>query len=369
MIIQNFTVTASLAFNGLTRKFFHLSPIEMKALLHNYIVGGLIIILIFRKNGAAAKLNAQNQTHNETKQIVNRDELQEGNYSSLLNEQSQISKESIHKHANTAVDKLDRNKTLFNATKFRLFDATAISYSACEKLDFAVFFVSSLDWEKSFVNISDSEGEMSASIWDIYFLQIILTTVSLGLVMFGTTLLFPACILAACCFGIFSTCYIIENFAIRSVNCQMKLALSTVAGCVAAFFASGLIRFGLFSLGSISFGSGAYFIFDVFPDLDPGDVPVTTTSDLSSIAWVVIVVMGLFGGLIIRYFEQASLEGVTAIMGGIGCAYSVHTFVLIQGGRLDRSFTFLIGIFFSIIGMFCAYISICFPFNTFPIFA
>ena len=105
----------------------------MKALLHNYIVGGLIIILIFRKNGAAAKLNAQNQTHNETKQIVNRDELQEGNYSSLLNEQSQISKESIHKHANTAVDKLDRNKTLFNATKFRLFDATAISYSACEK--------------------------------------------------------------------------------------------------------------------------------------------------------------------------------------------------------------------------------------------
>ena len=43
----------------------------------------------------------------------------------------------------------------------------------------------------------------------------------------------------------------------------------------------------------------------------------------------------------VRWNEKVSLEFVTSVLGGIGFAYSLQSFVLIQGGQLGPSVVFL----------------------------
>jgi len=43
----------------------------------------------------------------------------------------------------------------------------------------------------------------------------------------------------------------------------------------------------------------------------------------------------------VRWNEKVSLEFVTSVLGGVGCAYSLQSFVLIQGGQLGPSVIFL----------------------------
>ena len=266
---------------------------------------------------------------------------------------------------------------------------TAVSLTACQKIDTAVSFMTSLDWDANlWRNVSASSqtkeqsqqhktnGEYYYYYWDVYLLQIILTPLSLAMTLCGSQLLVPTCCFAAALLAVACVFHVVQIATSHStsrwyhnldvLDCPMKLALSVVAASVSAFVASTFVRFGLFSLGALAAGGGAYLVLDAFPFLDPTQHEATVDlgtydaitaalqqntlhgmtdhqdSELSPFGWIVTVCMGMMGGIVLRWYEQASLEVVTAFMGGVGCAYSLHTFVMIQGGNLHRSVVFLV---------------------------
>ena len=280
---------------------------------------------------------------------------------------------------------------------------THISLTACEQIELAVSFLTSLDFDQTFLNLtlvmadrasttrSDNSDNINnksqrrrqkrAYLWDVYLLQILMTPLSLAMVLWGSHLLLPACCLAAAGLGVVLVFHLVEYLSkssslwlstlfVEHFDCQMKLALSVICASLSAMAASTFVRFGLFSFGALAAGGGAYLVLDAFPFLDPTREAVlhqpvddsTTTidtvslhgwdnddSELSPFGWVVTIVLAVCGGIFLRWYEQASLEVVTALMGGVGCAYSLHSFVIIQGGQLNRSLVFLIA---NLIGIF-----------------
>ena len=275
---------------------------------------------------------------------------------------------------------------------------TAVSLTACQQIDLAVSFMTSLDWDASlWRNVSATTAGTKGNrkqqkrkdssfyyyCWDVYLLQIILIPLSLAMALFGSQLLVPTCCLAAALLAVACVFHLVQVATSHSsprwyhnldVDCPMKLALSVVAASISAFVASTFVRFGLFSLGALAAGGGAYLVLDAFPFLDPthdaaGTVDRTydaitvalqqntlhgmtnhQDSELSPFGWIVTVCMGLFGGIILRWYEQASLEIVTSFMGGVGCAYSLHTFVIVQGGHIHRSVVFLVACAMGVFG-------------------
>jgi hypothetical protein len=285
-------------------------------------------------------------------------------------------------------------------------NVTAISLTACEHIEMAVSFITSLDLDQDFMNLSyqlayqlaggtgssnsNSNGnnqDRSRAIWDVYLLQIIITPLSLAMGFFGSNLLLPTCCLAAAGLGVFMVFHLLHQLSQSSskyatffqIDCQMRLALGVVSASISAMAANFFVRFGLFSLGALSAGGAAYLVMDAFPWLDPtreDDSVVSTamidgttgsassadytallhhshqnqSSELSPFGWTVAVMMGVWGGLFLRWYEQASLEVVTAIMGGLGFAYSFHTLVILQGGEIHRSIVFLLANFVAFLG-------------------
>merc|ERR1712165_218876 len=58
----------------------------------------------------------------------------------------------------------------------------------------------------------------------------------------------------------------------------------------------------------------------------------------------------LCGGIVVRWNEKMSLEFVTSVLGGVGFAYSLQSFVLIQGGQLSPAVIFLVASLLVIFG-------------------
>jgi hypothetical protein len=248
------------------------------------------------------------------------------------------------------------------------FNATAFSFTACEKIDMALKFITSLDFDEHFhkaltASPTASESDFLAT---IYLLQWILTPISLGLLLFGASLFLHTCVLCAATGGLLTVFGLVDTLLPFRVDCPMKLALSVVAAFICAVMATAFFRFALFSFGSLTVGGVAYVIFDTFPRLDPGVVYFGTTStgsdavqqqqqqlptgDLSTVAWVITVFLGGGGGMLLRYYEQETLEIMTAGLGGVGCAYSIHTFLFLNQTTLDPSVVFLLAFFISVGG-------------------
>lgn len=232
------------------------------------------------------------------------------------------------------------------------FNATDMALSACEKIEYSVLYVTSLDFDESFFQVVQTKRQ--SKFWfDVYLIQIIAFPTSLALAFFGSKLLLPACTMTAAALGVFVVFHFVNNYFRGGLDCQMKLALSGVSAALAAMGAAAFVRFGLFALGTFSAGLGAYSFFDAFPDFDPGNVidpsiipamtdKVAESSDISPYAWIVVIFLAVCGGLFLRLYEEFSLEAITAICGGVGVSYCAHTVVIIQGGVLDRSIVFLI---------------------------
>jgi hypothetical protein len=249
------------------------------------------------------------------------------------------------------------------------FNATDFSFTACEKIDMALRFITSLDFDEHFhkaltASPTASESDFFAT---IYLLQWILTPLSLGLLLFGASLFLHTCVLCAATGGLFTVFGLVDTLLPFRVDCPMKLALSAVAAFICAVMATAFFRFALFSFGSLTVGGVAYVIFDTFPKLDPGVVYFGTTSpgsdaeqqrqqlptgDLSAVAWVITIFLGGGGGMLLRCYEQETLEIVTAGLGGVGCAYSIHTFLLLNQSTLDPSVVFLLAFFISVGGTY-----------------
>jgi hypothetical protein len=247
------------------------------------------------------------------------------------------------------------------------FNATAFSFTACEKIDMALQFITSLDFDEHFQKALSASPTASESdlFGTIFLLQWILTPISLGLLLFGASLFLHTCVLCAATGGLFTVFGVVDTLLPIRIDCPMKLALSVVAAFICAVMATAFFRFALFSFGALTVGGVAYVIFDTFPQLDPGVVYFSTTStgsqqqqqqlptgDLSTVAWVITIFLGGGGGVLLRYYEQATLEIMTAGMGGVGCAYSIHTFLLLNQITLDPSVVFFLAFFISVGGTY-----------------
>jgi hypothetical protein len=237
----------------------------------------------------------------------------------------------------------------------------AISLTSCQKINFAVAYLTSLEFDGSLVANAKKSEAISAFWSDVYYLQMVVMPVSLMLAFFGSHLLFPASIMTAAAFGTF----LVFHFG-GDMNCKLKLGVSTVSAGISVAMAVKFVRFGLFTLGAVATGIGSYMFFDAFPFLDPGNnalasandtahdasylVSVMSSSDISPLAWGITLVLALFTGICIKVYQQASVEVLTAVMGGVGIGYSMHSFILLHGGTLNRSIAFILAGFISVFG-------------------
>jgi hypothetical protein len=239
-----------------------------------------------------------------------------------------------------------------NITSSIPLDAAALSLSACENVDQSIMYITSLDFNTSSLLNITGKADVRAELRDVYLLLTAITPISIGLLLFGSSMLWPTCILAAACLGVFLVFHTINSWMRGGIDCPMKLSGSVVAAFLAAMAATAFLRFAMFCLGAVAAGGVTYLVFDAFPELDMGDptAGVDSDSELSPFGWAVMSLMGFLGGWILRWQEEASWEGLTAIMGGIGCAYSLHATIIIRGGQLDRSVVFLLASIASLLG-------------------
>lgn len=261
---------------------------------------------------------------------------------------------------------IDKNETATIGLK-----ASEFTFSACEKLDLALEFMTSLDFQEHFEKVLAYSNPYDAKILveseseiygDIYILQLIFTPIFLALLLFGANLFLHTFVICAALFGLFGVFNGVERLLPTPLDCPMKLALSVIASVLCALMAASCFRVGLFALGSLAFGGAIYVVFDAFPQLDPGPIIFapknaadTTeltmpTSDLSTAAMVTTFFFSMIGGVVLRYFEMAQLEIMTAGVGGVGCAYSLHTMSLVQGWVIDPSLVVLLAFFISLGG-------------------
>ena len=255
--------------------------------------------------------------------------------------------------------------------------AAALSFTACEKLNLALEFMTALNFQEhlqrvfSYADPSASTQETKADFYtDVYILQLIVTPIFLAFLLFGARLFLHTFVFCAAAVGLFAVFGGAEGMLPIQLDCPMKLALSIISSFLCAVVATNFFRVGIFALGSLAFGGAAYVVFDAFPGLDPGSIMFTPsnvtstegmdaetqeimpTSDLSTIAWVITLFFSAAGGIFLRYFEIETLEIATATIGGIGCAYSTHTFFLVIGRPVDPALIFLLAFFTSVGGTF-----------------
>ena len=262
------------------------------------------------------------------------------------------------------------------------------SMTACQKIDMAIKFITSLDFEEHFqktlkyyakeedatttsTSRKESEkmhSEESKFYTEVYLLQMVFLPFSILMLLFGCSFFYPTCILCAATIGLLGVFDLVEKLLRFHLDCPMKLALSVVAAFLCAVLAVSFFRFGLFCFGSVCVGGTVYLLMDSFPQyLDPGvvvfdptaatgaavkssDVIQSVSNDLSASAWIIIVLFSIMGGMLLRYYEQATLELMTAGIGGIGCSYSIHTFFLVRGKVLDPAIVFLLAFFLAMAG-------------------
>jgi hypothetical protein len=242
----------------------------------------------------------------------------------------------------------------------------AISLTSCQKINFAVAYLTSLEFDGSLVANAKKSEEFSAFWSDVYYLQMVVMPVSLMLAFFGSHLLFPASVMTAAAFGTFLVFHFVNGYFGGGLNCKLKLGLSAVSAGFSVAMAIKFVRFGLFTLGAVATGIGSYMFFDAFPFFDPGNsalasandtagdasylASVMNSSDISPLAWGITLLLALFTGICIKVYQQASVEVLTAVMGGVGIGYSMHSFILLHGGTLDRSIAFILAGFISVYG-------------------
>jgi hypothetical protein len=249
----------------------------------------------------------------------------------------------------------------------------AISLTSCQKIDFSVAYLTSLEFDGALV--TKSKEKQDAKYWgDVYYFQMIIVPASIMLAFFGSYFLFPVSILTAAILGLFLVFHFVNNSFEGGLDCQVKLGLSVFSGGCTTYLAKKYVRFGLFCLGSVATGTGAYMLFDAFPALDPGisaafvdtkeDISgdasmlrsMMSSSDISPLAWGITILTSLFVGMSIRVYEQISVEILTAVMGGVGMGYSMHSHILLHKGTIDRSITFAFAFVITCIG---TYIVMC----------
>lgn len=129
---------------------------------------------------------------------------------------------------------------------------------------------------------------------------------------------------ASCTAGVLSFygCYeLTENS--DNISCDVRIAVSVGIAVIIGFLVSCLMKLALFIVGAASGALLVHLVFSTFPELHLiGDMPQLL--DNSVLYWGCILIVGVSGGLFLRWNRKTSLEVATALIGGAGLAYGMH---------------------------------------------
>lgn len=169
----------------------------------------------------------------------------------------------------------------------------------------------------------------------------IIITISLPFIFYGARLFRFVSAISVGLFVFYLTYNVSENSS--NLSCDAQLAISSVLGLICAIATGCLIKLALFFLGAIAFGSVTHIIFTAFPQLnDIYEVP--TVAGKSLIYWGGMLISIFFGGLMVKYNKDFTLEIATSAVGAFGFVYGLHGLTELTDVDLNHWVFFGIGI-------------------------
>lgn len=144
----------------------------------------------------------------------------------------------------------------------------------------------------------------------------------------------------------FYTAFYITFVAIKS-NCVTAYSISLVSAFIGACLSLFLYKFALFALGASAFASVVFLLFSVVPELhNVIDIP-------NVFYWICLVCAGIVGGLILRFSNVVIIQVVTAVLGGVSCAYGTHGLFQLANVIMSHWVYFSLGVVLGILGFAC----------------
>ena len=136
---------------------------------------------------------------------------------------------------------------------------------------------------------------------------------------------------------------------VASIQCMTRLVASILLCIGSAVLSSCILKIGLFFLGFACIAGSLHLVFIGLPILDT----LTPNVGPRSVAYYsVVCVGGLSGGIFLRVHNTTTMEVVTSMIGGVGMAYAVHSFVTLSyGNNVPHPIYLCIGVFGAIIGI------------------
>lgn len=126
------------------------------------------------------------------------------------------------------------------------------------------------------------------------------------------------------------------------ITCEALVIVSTVVALFAALAAGCIVKAGLFFIGAAALGSVVHLVYSAFPTLhDIGEQP--TFAQRSLAYWGLMVAAAIAGGLALRWHSKPILEVLTALIGGAGVGYSLHSISEVAGMEQERWIFLVIG--------------------------
>lgn len=202
--------------------------------------------------------------------------------------------------------------------------------------------------------------DMRDTAWDMhshsrdasaFIIPIILLSGSLIVALFGARIFRQAAAFAAAVFAFYAV-YGFGRTNGDGIACETLLGVASAVAMIAALAAVCLIKMALFLIGAAATAAVVHLTFSMFPELHYiGDQPTVAEKSLGY--WVLMLLAGVGGGLVVRWHTTQVLEVLTACAGGTGVSYALHAMsVAINDGHVvDRRIFFACGAVTALIGI------------------
>ncbi len=222
-----------------------------------------------------------------------------------------------------------------------ILNITNYNYTVCEQIELAINTIYSTK------NIIVDQIYTSGII-----LPSIVILISVPIALFGARIINFVAIVSA-----MGSAFLIGFSFVKSsenISCDARLLISSGLAILAAFATMCMCKLSIFIIGAAAFGSVGHLVFvSLPPDTFGTNMPIILENPLPY--WIVILVAGVSGGLLVRYKRKIFLEACTAFIGACGVAYGIHGISISTGINTPRWAIAVIGGVFSIVGFLFQY--------------
>ena len=205
--------------------------------------------------------------------------------------------------------------------------------------------------DRVFVSLVDMKDDGMSELSDPSSVVVPVITLSLSLLLLvcGGRMFRLSAALAAFLFG-FWAAYSFVRTSGAGVSCEVSLIVGGTVGVLAAVSTGCVLKAGLFFVGAAAFAALVHLLFSAFPTLhDIGNQP--TLAEKSFAYWALLLVAAIVGGLMLKWKSDSILEIATAVVGGAGFAYSLHSISDAVGVNVDNWVFMLSGVVASAVGI------------------